>query len=77
MILHSEAEWIFPQPNLLHDAIVSAPSFCFQIVAQPFDRLVMGAVDFAKTMRRAVRAAQWLNVAMTLFGQIVPFDVEL
>ncbi len=46
MILHGEPEWIFLQPNLLDDAIVSAPGFSFQIVGQPFDRLVMRAVHF-------------------------------
>src|SRR5439155_22370780 len=46
VILHREPEWIFLQANLLDDAIVSRPGFHFQVIAQPIDCLVMGAVHF-------------------------------
>src|SRR6478736_739872 len=37
----------------------------------------MRAIHFGKTMRRATRTAQWLNIKMLLVGQVVSLDVEL
>src|SRR5437764_6718433 len=37
----------------------------------------MRAVHVGKTMRRATRTAQWLNISLLLLGQIMSLDVEL
>jgi hypothetical protein len=46
VILHSASEGIFLQMYLLDNSVVRRPGFNFQIVAEPFDRLVMRAVHF-------------------------------
>ena len=77
MILHTASKRIFPQRDLLDDAIVGGPRFDVAAIRQPFDCLVMRAVHFRKTMRSAAGMAQWLNFPIALLRQIVPFDVEL
>ena len=44
VILHSASEGIFLQMYLLDNSIAGRPRFNFQIVSQPFDCLVMGAI---------------------------------
>ena len=44
VILHSASEGIFLQMYLLDNSVVRRPGFNFQIVSQPFDCLVMGAI---------------------------------
>lgn len=46
VILHRASEGIFLQMYLLDNSVVRGPGFNFQIVAEPFDRLVMRAVHF-------------------------------
>ena len=46
VILHSASEGIFLQMYLLDNSVVRRPGLNFQIVAEPFDRLVMRAVHF-------------------------------
>ena len=77
MILHREAERIFAQANLLDDAIMHRPSLHVQIVPEPINRLMMGAVNFWKAVRSVTCAAQCLNVAMLLLREIVALDVQL
>ena len=46
VILHSASEGIFLQMYLLDNSVVRRPGFHFQIVAEPFDCLVMRTVHF-------------------------------
>jgi len=51
--------------------------FCFQIIAELLDCLVMRAVHFGKTVRRSRVMTQRLNVALFLVGKVMIRDVEL
>ena len=46
VVLHGASERIFLEMYLLDDSIVSGPRFNFQIVPEPFNRLMMCAVHF-------------------------------